>query len=240
MQFLADDALEGRDTGSPGHRKAAEYVAAAFKAAGLEPGGTIGFFQPIAFESRQFVEEQSRLVLVRDGREEPIAFGDAAIVNVRVLPAREIDAPLAFVGYGLSVPEAGYDDLDGLDLQGRIAVVWPADPRRSAALCSRTHRQCAGRPCSARARLALSRSCAPATSRGIASRLRRLAPVKALVDDSLGDTTGQQIALTVNPGTAEQWFAGSGHTAAELLALAAERQAAAAVRADRDGCGRRW
>ena len=37
VQFLADDALEGRDTGSPGHRKAAEYVAAAFKADGLEP-----------------------------------------------------------------------------------------------------------------------------------------------------------------------------------------------------------
>ena len=98
VQFLADDALEGRDTGSPGHRKAAEYVAAAFKAAGLEPGGTSGYFQPVAFESRQFVEEQSRLVIARDGREEPIAFGDAAIVNLRVLPARDDGRPARLRG----------------------------------------------------------------------------------------------------------------------------------------------
>ena len=92
------------------------------------PRGTDGYFQPIAFESRQFVEDRSRLAIVRGGKEEPIAFGDAAIVNVRVPPAREIDAPLAFAGYGLSVPEAGYDDLEGLDLTGRIAVVVSGGP----------------------------------------------------------------------------------------------------------------
>src|SRR5215212_11684233 len=59
VRFLADDALEGRDTGSPGHRKAAEYVAAQFEAAGLEPAGTRGYFQPIAFESRQLLEDRS-------------------------------------------------------------------------------------------------------------------------------------------------------------------------------------
>jgi hypothetical protein len=37
VRFLADDALEGRDTGSPGHRKAAEYVAKQFEALGLRP-----------------------------------------------------------------------------------------------------------------------------------------------------------------------------------------------------------
>ena len=53
---------------------------------------------------------------------------------------------------------------------------------------------------------------------------RGLAPVKGLVDDPLDDRSGQQIALTVNPGAAEAWLAGSGHTAAELMALAAERK----------------
>ena len=43
------------------------------------------------------------------------------------------------------------------------------------------------------------------------------------VDDSLGETT-QQIALTVNPDAAEGWFAGSGHTAADMLSLAPERK----------------
>jgi Zn-dependent M28 family amino/carboxypeptidase len=56
------------------------------------------------------------------------------------------------------------------------------------------------------------------------TKLRRLTPVKALVDDPLGDTTAQQLALTVNPDAAERWFAGSGHTAAEVLSRAADRQ----------------
>ena len=84
MRFLADDSLEGRDTGSAGYRKAAEYVASGFKAAGLEPAGTAGFFQPIAFDSRQFVEDQSRLALVRDGNEQPLVFGDSVIVSGRL------------------------------------------------------------------------------------------------------------------------------------------------------------
>src|SRR5919112_4238693 len=92
VRYLADDALDGRDTGSPGHRQAAEYVAEGYKAAGLEPGGTDGYFQPIAFESRQLIEERSRLAIVRGGKEEPLVFGDAAIVNVRVPPAPHIDA----------------------------------------------------------------------------------------------------------------------------------------------------
>ena len=128
VEFLAGDALEGRDTGSPGHRKAAEYVAAGFKEAGLEPGGTNGFFQPIAFESRQFLEAQSRLVLVRGDKQEPVVLGIDAMVNTRVRPAPRIDGPLTFVGYGLSLPEAGYDDLAGLDLEGRIAVVLTGGP----------------------------------------------------------------------------------------------------------------
>ena len=47
--FLADDKLEGRNTGSPGHRKAAEYVAGEFERAGLRPAGTSGYFQPVQF-----------------------------------------------------------------------------------------------------------------------------------------------------------------------------------------------
>ena len=224
VQFLAGDALEGRDTGSPGHRKAAEYVALGFKEAGLEPGGTNGYFQPIAFESRQFVEAQSRLVLVRDGNEAPVALGDDAIVSVRVRPATQIDAPLTFVGYGLSLPDAGYDDLDGLDLKGRIAVVLAGGP---AALSGPLLSYAASTRWAALQRAgAIGVVTIPRTSDIPWDRamLRRLAPVKALLDDSLGETPGQQIALTVNPARAERWFAGSGHTAADMLALAQERK----------------
>src|SRR2546422_2239773 len=51
VQFLADDRLQGRNTGSAGHREAAEYVARMFQIAGASPGGTDKFYQPVAFIS---------------------------------------------------------------------------------------------------------------------------------------------------------------------------------------------
>ena len=62
--------MKGRDTGSPEHRKAAEYIADHFKRAGLQPGGTKGYFQPVPFRSRRIVEAQSSLALVRGGKAE--------------------------------------------------------------------------------------------------------------------------------------------------------------------------
>ena len=223
VRFLADDALEGRETGSPGHRKAAEYMAEGYKTAGLEPRGTDGYFQPIAFESRQLVEERSRLAIVRGGKQEPIVLGDAAIVNVRVPPAREIDAPLAFAGYGLSVPEAGYDDLEGVDLTGRIAVVVSGGPSTlSGPVLSHASsvRWAALHRAGAIGLVTIQRTSDIAWER---TKLRRLMPVKALAEDPFGDNT-QQLALTVNPAAAEGWFAGSGHTAAEILSLAREQK----------------
>ena len=59
LKYLADDSLEGRETGSPGHRKAADYVASQFKAAGLRPAGDAGsYLQSVAFDSRRIVEER--------------------------------------------------------------------------------------------------------------------------------------------------------------------------------------
>jgi len=56
---LADDKLEGRNTGSDGHRKAADYVAREFARAGLKSAGTEGFLQPVRLVSRAIDEEHS-------------------------------------------------------------------------------------------------------------------------------------------------------------------------------------
>src|SRR6266446_6777917 len=68
VQALANDGMEGRNTGSPGHKRAADYVAAEFKKAGLEPAGAGGYVQPVKFNTRKIVEAQSSLALVRDGK----------------------------------------------------------------------------------------------------------------------------------------------------------------------------
>src|SRR4051794_31429348 len=130
VQVLADDNMEGRDTGTEGHRKAAAYVADQFKKSGLKPAGTNGYYQPVQFNSRKIDEKNSSLVLVHNDskKEEPLTLGEDAAFSMRIDPAAEVSAPLVFVGYGLKVPELNYDDLAGLDLKGKIAVIFAGAP----------------------------------------------------------------------------------------------------------------
>jgi hypothetical protein len=122
IQYLAGDQLEGRNVGTDGFRKAVEYVAGEFERSGLKPAGTVGYLQPVKFETRLLVEDQSSLALVRDGKAEPLTLGTDATLSARADLAPTLEAPMVFVGYGMVIPEANYDDLAGLDLHGKIAV----------------------------------------------------------------------------------------------------------------------
>jgi len=122
IQYLADDKWGGRNVGTAGFGKAVEYVTAEMERAGLKPAGTSGYLQPVKFVTRLVVEDQSSLALVRDGNVEPLTLGSDATLSARADLAPSLEAPMVFVGYGMVIPEAKYDDLDGLDLHGKIAV----------------------------------------------------------------------------------------------------------------------
>jgi hypothetical protein len=128
VKVLADDNMEGRETGSAGLRRAEAYIVDQLKQTGLQPAGTDGYYQPVKFRSRLIIEKDSSLALVRDGKVEPLTLGEDAILSTRVDLAPELQAPLVFVGYGLSIPEKNYDDLAGLDLNGKVAVILSGSP----------------------------------------------------------------------------------------------------------------
>ncbi len=130
IKVLAADDMEGRDTGSPGLKKAEAYAVNQLKAAGLQPAGVKGFYQPVKFESRQLVETESSAALVRNGKPEPLTLGEDAIFSTRVDLAPAVEAPLVFVGYGLSIPESNFDDLAGLDLKGKVVVLITGSPEQ--------------------------------------------------------------------------------------------------------------
>src|SRR5229473_6210364 len=129
LKVVADDSLEGRETGSEGLRKAEAYVVEELVKAGVQPAGTSGFYQPVKFISRQIVEKDSSIALLRNGIEEPLVLGDDAYFNTRVdLEPGLLKAALVFAGYGLKIPERNYDDLGGLDLKGKVAVILAGSP----------------------------------------------------------------------------------------------------------------
>jgi Zn-dependent M28 family amino/carboxypeptidase len=132
VRVLASDAMEGRRAGSEGHRRAARYVAAEFRKAGLKPGGQgrgdDAYLEPVQLEMRQINEAGSSLQLVIQGATVPLTLGDDAGFLLRGNFEREVEAPLVFVGHGLSMPEYGVDDLAGLNLKGKILVAFSSAP----------------------------------------------------------------------------------------------------------------
>ena len=127
---LADDAMEGRGPTTPGEDKAVRYIADQFKALGLEPAGDDGgWFQTVPLN--RFLQEGPAVISARAGAE-TIALNRGAdiIANSHRTQTRITltDAPLVFVGYGVSAPERGWDDFKGVDLRGKIMLVLVNDP----------------------------------------------------------------------------------------------------------------
>ena len=124
MEYLADDLLEGRGTGTRGYLLAANYIRAQFEQMGLEPAGESGsYFQKVRFRQLTPVPNLDSFVITGDQGEERLVFekdylmeGDPAHENTSV------EAPLVFVGYGVTAPERHYDDYAGIDAKGKIVV----------------------------------------------------------------------------------------------------------------------
>ena len=229
VQFLADDNLEGRETGSEGLRKAEAYVADQFKKAGLEPAGTDGYYQPVKFVSREIVESESSAALISGGKAQPLVLGDDAYFSTRAnLSPDAITAKLVFVGYGLKIPEQNYDEMAGLDLKGKIAVYLAGSTADTPAPLSAHYQTTLERWKSLKAAGAIGVIAIPnPASMDIPwSRitLSRTHPSMDLVGTEFDETPGMKLALIFNPANAEKLFAGSGHTFAEIAALGKDRK----------------
>jgi Peptidase family M28 len=100
-EALSNDAMEGRDTGSAAYQRAADYVAARFKAAGLEAAGDDGgFFQQVPMHEIAVVPEGTRFTIGRfDGSNTALEF----LTQITITPAEglpdKLDGPLTFRGY---------------------------------------------------------------------------------------------------------------------------------------------
>jgi Zn-dependent M28 family amino/carboxypeptidase len=229
VKFLADDSLEGRDTGSDGLRKAQAYAVEQFQKAGLQPAGTDGFYQPVSFTQFEVDEGKSSLSLVNGDKTTKLSFADDAFISSRgTRTSKQLTAPLVFIGYGLKIPEKRLDELAGLDLKDKIVVYISGSPSDiPTALAS--HYQTAAE------RWKFLREAGVIGTIGIPNpasmdipwsriSLNRNHPAMDLADPEFNETEGLKISVVFNPASAEALFANSGHTFAELAALAKDRQ----------------
>ena len=128
VRYLADDALEGREVGSQGARCAAEYVAAKFKAFGLEPGGPAGsWFQTFPVRKGAAFGPGNEL-----GISNRSYASGKDWVPLGYSASTTLEAPLVFAGHGLSRPGNPDDAYAHLDVTGKVMVVEWGDPDGAA------------------------------------------------------------------------------------------------------------
>ena len=222
VRVLADDTMQGRRAGTPGHRRAAEFVAAEFRKARLAPAGAEGFFQPVRLESRQIVEAHSSLALVNEGVPTRLELGKDGILILRGDFARELEAPLVFVGDGLRLPQYGVDDLAGLDLRGKVVVFFATAPSRLPGAAGAHYGSLAERWKVYRALGAIGMVGIPNPANldlpweRIAQS--RFEPYMSLAGGE-DPYAGLQLLVQFNPASLDKLLAGTGHSAREILAL---------------------
>jgi len=134
VKFLASDDLEGRGNGGSGLEAAAEYIAARFKEAGLQPAGDNGtFFQQFEMTTGLSVEAGNSVTL-QAGRTS-VAFGigrDYEIVSTSRDETPEAEPlPVVFAGYGITAQSLRYDDYAGIDATGKAVLIFTHEPQEN-------------------------------------------------------------------------------------------------------------
>jgi len=129
VTYLASDALQGRGNGTPELDAAADYIAEQFEQAGLKPAGEDGtYFQKFEVTTGAQFGPKNELRIAGTALKR-----DDDFVPMMISNTAEADAPLVFAGYGISAPEYRYDDYAGIDVNGKIVVVFRYEPQEKDA-----------------------------------------------------------------------------------------------------------
>ena len=135
VQILGSDAFEGRGPATPAETKTVDYIIDQFRAAGLQPGGDIvdgkrQWTQAVPLLKSEIVGTAD-ISLNENGTVVPLRQGPDVAVLAPLNGSKAVNianAPLVFVGYGVTAPERNWDDFKGVDVHGKILVVLINDP----------------------------------------------------------------------------------------------------------------
>lgn len=125
IDYLASDALMGRNTPSAGLDSAASYIAREFKKYGVQPvKGT--YFNPLPLTIRALGTD-NHLEVIHNGQTKALKI-KTDFVPFEITANAEVSGSLVFAGYGITATEYNYDDYKGLDVKGKIVVVLRHEP----------------------------------------------------------------------------------------------------------------
>ena len=131
LGFLASGALQGRLSLQPGDDAAVQWIVSEFAKAGLRPVATDAQGQPSFLQAVPLLEyrpdaKATSLTLTRKAK--AIQWKDPEVSGAFAID-QDLSAPVVFAGYGITAPELGYDDYAGIDVNGKVVVVFDHEPQ---------------------------------------------------------------------------------------------------------------
>nr|WKN36934.1 M28 family metallopeptidase [Tunicatimonas sp. TK19036] len=129
VRTLASDEFEGRKPFTVGEEKTINYLENEFRNMGLEPGNGDSYLQAVPLVEIDAMPEQT-MTLQGSGKEVNLTFReDFVALTRRVTDHIEVkNSELVFCGFGIVAPEYNWNDYEGIDMQGKTAVVLVNDP----------------------------------------------------------------------------------------------------------------
>lgn len=135
LEFIAANELEGRDTASRGLTIARKYIRSLYQIWGIKP---VGDWKEEEKKTRVYEQridmvevcfgENTRMDVVCGSRQTQFEWDKDFRGGGGALIPSTIEAPAVFAGYGLSAPDLGYDDFQGMDVRNKIVVISTGRP----------------------------------------------------------------------------------------------------------------
>jgi Zn-dependent M28 family amino/carboxypeptidase len=128
-RFLGSDLMEGRGVGQRGGQLATEYIASQLALTGAKPAGENGtYFQRVPLVGVE-TQPASTVGASAHGKSVDFVWGEDFVgTSGTQSPETQFDADAVFVGHGISAPEFKWDDFKGVNVAGKVVVLFTSEP----------------------------------------------------------------------------------------------------------------
>jgi hypothetical protein len=133
VRTLAAPNMEGRGAGTKGIDRAANFLAKRYKALGLQPAGTKGYFQPFSVITGAKISGTNVLTENLSGVRKDLKLNEDYVPFSFSSPGEAGGSGVVFAGYGITAPEYSYDDYAGIDVKDKVVVILRYEPSGFAA-----------------------------------------------------------------------------------------------------------
>lgn len=130
LTFLTSEPLQGRLSLERGSDVAAQWIVSEFTKAGLKPAANGSYLQAVPFIEYRTDRERSSVTITTNGAAKKYSSPNAAASFPRDVT---INAPVVFAGFGITAPELGYDDYKGLNVKGKVVLIFDHEPQEDNA-----------------------------------------------------------------------------------------------------------